>query len=88
MDSTTQEHLIDIQSDDETRVVFHTHSWKILESLQWELSRALGISVATITAVSNDVFCWARFLSSSLLRIRNKYCNRFDMKKTRKHNAT
>jgi len=27
MDSTIQERLIDIQSDDETRVVFHTHGW-------------------------------------------------------------
>jgi len=27
MDSTIHERLIDIQSDDETRVVFHTHGW-------------------------------------------------------------
>jgi len=29
MDSTIQERLIDIQSGDETRVVFHTHEWYI-----------------------------------------------------------
>jgi len=29
MDSTIQERLIDIQSDDVNRVVFHTHGWYI-----------------------------------------------------------
>jgi len=29
MDSTIQERLIDIQSDDDTRIVFHKHGWQI-----------------------------------------------------------
>jgi len=29
MDSTIQERLIDIQSDDETCIAFHKHGWQI-----------------------------------------------------------
>jgi len=52
---------------------------KFMDQVQWELSRDLGISEAIITGVSNDVFCWTRFLPSSLLHMQNKYRNRLDM---------
>ena len=62
--------------------ISYTRIVNFWDQVQWELSRALGISEAIITGVSNDVFCWARFLPSSLLQMRNKYRNRLHMKNT------
>jgi len=71
-DSTIQEHLIDIQSGDETHSIFHTHRWSKfwIKSRQsfpplWQKVKLLLLAFPT-TYFSEQGFCQARALREIL----------------------